>query len=99
MLMPRKVAHRKHHRGRTRGNTKGGSGLNFGDYGIQAALIPIPAVSRALLPGPRTARATRAIRAIPGEKRPRMLGNANIFDRIVDLGPGEFLVSIFRRGA
>ena len=36
MLMPRKVAHRKHHRGRTRGNTKGGSGLNFGDYGIQA---------------------------------------------------------------
>ena len=25
MLMPRKVAHRKHHRGRTRGLTKGGS--------------------------------------------------------------------------
>jgi large subunit ribosomal protein L16 len=25
MLMPRKVAHRKHHRGRTRGMTKGGS--------------------------------------------------------------------------
>ena len=36
MLMPRKVAHRKHHRGRTRGMTKGGSELNFGDYGIQA---------------------------------------------------------------
>ncbi len=36
MLMPRKVAHRKHHRGRTRGLTKGGSGLNFGEYGIQA---------------------------------------------------------------
>ena len=36
MLMPRKVAHRKHHRGRTRGNTKGGTGLNFGEYGIQA---------------------------------------------------------------
>ena len=36
MLMPRKVAHRKHHRGRTRGLTKGGSELNFGDYGIQA---------------------------------------------------------------
>ena len=36
MLMPRKVAHRKHHRGRTRGNTKGGSGLHFGEYGIQA---------------------------------------------------------------
>jgi large subunit ribosomal protein L16 len=36
MLMPRKVAHRKHHRGRTRGVAKGGSDLNFGDYGIQA---------------------------------------------------------------
>ena len=36
MLMPRKVAHRKHHRGRTRGMTKGGADLNFGDYGIQA---------------------------------------------------------------
>jgi large subunit ribosomal protein L16 len=36
MLMPRKVAHRKHHRGRTRGMTKGGAELNFGDYGIQA---------------------------------------------------------------
>ncbi len=36
MLMPRKVAHRKHHRGRTRGNAKGGTDLNFGDYGIQA---------------------------------------------------------------
>ena len=36
MLMPRKVAHRKHHRGRTKGLTKGGSGLNFGEYGIQA---------------------------------------------------------------
>ena len=36
MLMPRKVAHRKHHRGRTRGMTKGGSGLHFGEFGIQA---------------------------------------------------------------
>ena len=36
MLMPRKVAHRKHHRGRTKGMTKGGSGLHFGEYGIQA---------------------------------------------------------------
>lgn len=36
MLMPRKVAHRKHHRGRTKGQTKGGSGLHFGEYGIQA---------------------------------------------------------------
>ncbi|MFZ8916663.1 MAG: 50S ribosomal protein L16 [Ilumatobacteraceae bacterium] len=36
MLMPRKVAHRKHHRGRMRGTTKGGSALAFGQYGIQA---------------------------------------------------------------
>ena len=36
MLMPRKVAHRKHHRGRTRGMTKGGAELTFGDSGIQA---------------------------------------------------------------
>ncbi|MGA1648813.1 MAG: 50S ribosomal protein L16 [Ilumatobacteraceae bacterium] len=36
MLMPRKVAHRKHHRGRMRGSAKGGSALAFGQYGIQA---------------------------------------------------------------
>ena len=36
MLMPRKVAHRKHHRGRTFGNSKGGTDLAFGEYGIQA---------------------------------------------------------------
>ncbi len=36
MLMPRKVAHRKHHRGRMTGLTKGGSELAFGEYGIQA---------------------------------------------------------------
>src|SRR5205807_9793664 len=36
MLMPRKVAHRKHHRGRMRGETKGGSMITFGEYGIQA---------------------------------------------------------------
>jgi large subunit ribosomal protein L16 len=36
MLMPRKVAHRKHHRGRTRGVTKGASSLAYGEYGIQA---------------------------------------------------------------
>jgi large subunit ribosomal protein L16 len=36
MLMPRKVAHRKHHRGRTKGMTKGGDSLHFGEYGIQA---------------------------------------------------------------
>ena len=36
MLMPRKVAHRKHHRGRTLGLSKGGNELAFGEYGIQA---------------------------------------------------------------
>ncbi|MCE9622220.1 MAG: 50S ribosomal protein L16 [Actinomycetia bacterium] len=36
MLMPRKVAHRKHHRGHTTGLSKGGNELAFGDYGIQA---------------------------------------------------------------
>ena len=36
MLMPRKVAHRKHHRGRTAGVSKGATSLAFGEYGIQA---------------------------------------------------------------
>src|SRR6202167_2877342 len=36
MLMPRKVKHRKQQRVRRGGNTKGGSELNFGDFGIQA---------------------------------------------------------------
>jgi large subunit ribosomal protein L16 len=36
MLMPRKVKHRKQHRGRTAGNSKGATTLAFGEYGIQA---------------------------------------------------------------
>jgi len=36
MLMPRKVKHRKHHRGRMTGASKGGNALAFGEYGIQA---------------------------------------------------------------
>jgi len=36
MLMPRKVKHRKQHRGRTGGPSKGGTELSFGDFGIQA---------------------------------------------------------------
>ena len=36
MLMPRKVAHRKHHRGRMTGAAKGGTSISFGEYGIQA---------------------------------------------------------------
>ena len=36
MLMPRKVRHRKTHRGRMTGMSKGGTRVTFGDYGIQA---------------------------------------------------------------
>lgn len=36
MLMPKKVKHRKHHRGRMKGDTKGGDTLQFADFGIQA---------------------------------------------------------------
>ena len=36
MLMPRRMKHRKQQRGRMAGQAKGGSELNFGDYGIQA---------------------------------------------------------------
>jgi len=36
MLMPRKVAHRKHHRGRRTGAAKGGTEITFGEFGIQA---------------------------------------------------------------
>lgn len=36
MLMPRKIKHRKHQRGRRKGTAKGGTEVTFGDYGIQA---------------------------------------------------------------
>ena len=36
MLMPRKVKHRKQQRGRMGGEAKGGTTVNFGDFGIQA---------------------------------------------------------------
>ncbi len=36
MLMPRKVKHRKQHRGCTTGMAKGGTELSYGDFGIQA---------------------------------------------------------------
>jgi large subunit ribosomal protein L16 len=36
MLMPRKIRHRKHQRGRLKGTSKGGNEVVFGDYGIQA---------------------------------------------------------------
>jgi large subunit ribosomal protein L16 len=36
MLMPRKVKHRKVHRGRMKGRSKGGTKVQFGDFGLQA---------------------------------------------------------------
>lgn len=36
MLMPKRVKHRKVHRGRRSGVAKGGTSVNFGEYGIQA---------------------------------------------------------------
>ena len=36
MLMPRKVKHRKQHRGRMAGAAKGGTQISFGEFGIQA---------------------------------------------------------------
>lgn len=36
MLMPKRVKHRKEQRGRMRGMSKGGTKLNFGEYGLQA---------------------------------------------------------------
>jgi len=36
MLMPKKVKHRKVHRGRMKGDAKGGTVVQFGEYGIQA---------------------------------------------------------------
>jgi large subunit ribosomal protein L16 len=51
MLMPKKVKHRKHHRGRMRGVSKGATELAFGEYGIQA-----------LEPGWMTARQIEAAR-------------------------------------
>jgi large subunit ribosomal protein L16 len=37
MLAPKKVKHRKQHRGRMRGLAKGGTRVTFGDFGLQAA--------------------------------------------------------------
>ncbi len=36
MLMPKRVKHRKQHRGRRTGTTKGGGQISYGDFGIQA---------------------------------------------------------------
>ncbi len=36
MLSPRKVKHRKQHKGRMRGEAQRGSDISFGDYGLKA---------------------------------------------------------------
>ena len=36
MLMPKRVKHRKEHRGRMKGNAKGGTEVTFGEYGLKA---------------------------------------------------------------
>ena len=36
MLQPKKIPHRKVQRGRLKGSAKGGTKVNFGDYGLQA---------------------------------------------------------------
>ncbi|MGI5876271.1 MAG: 50S ribosomal protein L16 [Dethiobacteria bacterium] len=36
MLMPKRVKFRRHQRGRMKGFTKGGSEIDFGEYGLQA---------------------------------------------------------------
>jgi len=36
MLMPKRVKHRKQHRGRMTGNAKGGTTVAFGEFGLQA---------------------------------------------------------------
>ena len=36
MLSPKRVKHRKQHKGRIHGNAKGGSELAFGDFGLKA---------------------------------------------------------------
>lgn len=36
MLMPKRVKHRKTHRGRRQGPAKGGTQVSFGEYGLQA---------------------------------------------------------------
>jgi large subunit ribosomal protein L16 len=36
MLIPKRIKHRKQHRGRRRGQAKGGTQVNFGDYGLLA---------------------------------------------------------------
>jgi large subunit ribosomal protein L16 len=36
MMIPKKLKHRKHHRGRTKGKAMSGNELNFGSYGLKS---------------------------------------------------------------
>ena len=36
MLMPKKVKYRRQHRGRMKGKAKGGTNIDFGEFGLQA---------------------------------------------------------------
>jgi len=36
MLLPKRVKHRKHHRGRMTGASKGGTHVEFGEYGLKS---------------------------------------------------------------
>ena len=36
MLQPKRIKHRKQHRGRMAGNAKGGSHIEYGEYGLKA---------------------------------------------------------------
>jgi large subunit ribosomal protein L16 len=80
MLMPKKVKHRKTHRGRTKGQAKGGTSVSFGEYGIQA-----------LEPGWVTARQIEAAR-IAMTRKTRRGGKVwiNVFpDKPVTKKPAE----------
>ena len=39
MLQPRRVKHRKHHRGRMKGKATSGNVVSFGEYGLQAQAL------------------------------------------------------------
>jgi large subunit ribosomal protein L16 len=80
MLMPKKVKHRKQHRGRLTGDATGGTRVTFGEYGIQA-----------LEPGWITARQIEAAR-IAMTRKTRRGGKVwiNIFpDKPVTQKPAE----------
>jgi len=36
MLLPKRVKHRKHHRGRMAGTSKGGTNVEYGEFGLKA---------------------------------------------------------------